>query len=139
METLKLKKLASVSSEDSFESSTSKHFIVEDGGELKRLSADSVGSEPFVVTFSGKSGEAVCDKTFEEIKAAYDAGQKIEAVWLAPAADNYSLHGSLSQISDLNNDSIMFTFFCGYFHPDYGVYAVCSIGADSVNVDQTEV
>ena len=39
----------------------------------------SGGSAPLVVTFSGTTdeGDASCDKTFEEIKAAYIAGKEI--------------------------------------------------------------
>lgn len=35
----KYKKLSKVQAEDDFESSTSKHLIVEDGGEIKRVKA----------------------------------------------------------------------------------------------------
>ena len=82
METLKLKKLASVPSEDNFESSTSKHFIVEDGGELKRLGADSIASKPFVVTFTYTEGVGFsADKTLAQITAAKNAGKYVEGVF----------------------------------------------------------
>ena len=82
METLKLKNLASIPSEDSFESSTSKHFIVEDGGELKRFSADSVASEPFVVTFTYTEGVGFsCNKTLAQITAAKNDWKYVEGVF----------------------------------------------------------
>lgn len=77
------KKLSSVDTEDSFSSETSKHLIVEDGGSIKRLNASTLFPEPFAVTFSGTDeGEnAACNKTYDEIKAAYEAGQELRVVY----------------------------------------------------------
>lgn len=99
METLKLKKLASVPSEDNFESSTSKHFIVEDGGELKRLGADSIVSEPFVVTFTYTLGVGFsADKTLAQIIAAKNAGRHVEGVHT----------GHYFSLAELRNDAAVF-------------------------------
>lgn len=74
------KKLSSVETENEFSSQTSNYFIVEDGGSIKRLNADSlISNQAFVATFSGQTenDDASCDKTWEEIKEAFNTSKSI--------------------------------------------------------------
>ena len=106
METLKLKKLSNIETEPDFSSESSRHIIVEDGGELKRLDYSAFSSAPFVVTFSGttKDGNAACDKTYAEIKAAYDAGREIKLRYKTGNTLYYDLNKYIYVVNDTNID-----------------------------------
>ena len=105
METLKLKKLSNIETEPDFSSESSRHIIVEDGGELKRLDYSAFSSAPFIVTFSGTdaNNDAACDKTYAEIKAAYDAGEEIKLMYqTGDASHYYDLNKYIFVASDTN-------------------------------------
>ena len=55
-------------------------LIVEKGAEVEGLSTGgSTADDVFRVNFTGSIDSVVCDKTYGEIKEAYDAGKRIEA------------------------------------------------------------
>lgn len=147
MATYEYKKLNTVEVEDNFNSNTSKHFIVEDGNSIKRLEANSVFSEPFVVTLSGTSEEenASCDKTFAEIKEALNANMNVVFQYEdIMSVNSKSIYHLLPQYIYINNElfSIFLTFYAINTFDDVnnGLTSVyISIGDGSVSINFTDI
>lgn len=133
METLKLKKLSNIETEPDFSSESSRHIIVEDGGELKRLDYSAFSSAPFVATFSGTgdNNDAACDKTYAEIKAAYDAGRDIRIAYNSGGVlfyiNNYyvsssSFGGSFCEIPEPENIGVGYNVISCEICSDGSIY-----------------
>lgn len=77
------------------------------------LSKIAANREKFIVNFSGESSDdpeestAACDKTYAQIKAAYDAGYNIEAKY-----GDYVLH-----LVNVNNSRFVFSM---HYYEQYG-------------------
>ena len=141
------KELSSIDTEDSFSSETSKHIIVEDGGNIKRLNSTALSPGQFVATFSGTTehDNATCDKTFEEIKQAFIEGKQLIFRWKYRINSDDALF-YLSNVMITFDNAVPVTFICGYLdiydmneiNNGYGNIR-CFISSDSITITDQEI